>query len=147
RSAGFPSSNSRSISSCAWAMSSRRATVLAIPNDPRLRARTPVDTLESGWGMAEDVKKPLGRILVNQRALTPSQLDAALADAPTTGVPLASRLTEAGTVSELAALKALSEQSGVPGMDLNQVCIRLSELAILPREIAVRHKLLPVLVR
>src|SRR5262249_52116565 len=96
--------------------------------------------------MAEDVKKPLGRILVNQRALTPSQLDAALADAPTS-VPLASRLTEAGTVSELAALKAVSGQSGVPGMDLNQVCIRLSELAILPREIAVRHKLLPVLVR
>src|SRR5262249_10132977 len=71
----------------------------------------------------------------------------ALAENPASGAPLATRLTEAGTVTELAALKALSEQSGVPGMDLNQVCIKLSDLAIIPREIAVRHKLLPVLVR
>src|SRR5262249_40737148 len=38
-------------------------------------------------------------------------------------------------------------QSGVPGIDLAQVCIRLSDLTVLPREIAVRHKLLPVLAR
>ncbi|MEZ4301466.1 MAG: response regulator, partial [Polyangiaceae bacterium] len=68
-------------------------------------------------------------------------------DARAAGVPLATRLTDAGTVSEVEALKALSEQSGVPGIDLNQVCIRLTDLAILPREIAARHKLLPVLVR
>src|SRR5215813_9490900 len=97
--------------------------------------------------MTEDAKKPLGRILLRQRAISQPDLDKALANAQVGGPPLASRLIEAGALSEVAALKALSEQSGVPGMDLNQVCIRLSELAILPREIAVRHKLLPVLVR
>jgi DNA-binding response OmpR family regulator len=97
--------------------------------------------------MSQDAKKPLGRILLQQRAVTQAQLDAALEEARAAGVPLATRLTDAGTVSEVEALKALSEQSGVPGIDLNQVCIRLTDLAILPREIAVRHKLLPVLVR
>ncbi len=97
--------------------------------------------------MSQDAKKPLGRILLQQRAVTQAQLDVALEEARAAGVPLATRLTDQGTVSEVEALKALSEQSGVPGIDLNQVCIRLADLAILPREIAVRHKLLPVLVR
>jgi DNA-binding response OmpR family regulator len=96
--------------------------------------------------MTEDAKKPLGRILLSQRALTPADLDKALKDT-SSGSPLATRLTESGAVTELAALKALSEQSGVPGMDLNQVCIRLSDLALVPREIAIKHRLLPVLAR
>ena len=87
--------------------------------------------------MTEDAKKPLGRILLRQRAISQPDLDKALASASIGGPPLASRLIEAGALSEVAALKALSEQSGVPGLDLNQVCIRLSDLAILPREIAV----------
>lgn len=97
--------------------------------------------------MSQDAKKPLGRILLQQRAVTQAQLDTALEEARAAGVPLATRLTDTGAVSEVEALKALSEQSGVPGIDLNQVCIRLADLSILPREIAVRHKLLPVLVR
>ena len=48
---------------------------------------------------------------------------------------------------ELEALKALSEQHGVPGIDLSQICIRTSDLDILPREIAERHAILPVLMR
>jgi DNA-binding response OmpR family regulator len=97
--------------------------------------------------MTEDAKKPLGRILVRQNAITQPELELALEKATPGGPPLASRLTESGALSEIAALKALSEQSGVPGIDLNQVCIRLRDLDIVPREVAVRHKLLPVLVR
>ncbi len=95
--------------------------------------------------MTEDAKKPLGRILLKQRAVTQPELDRALAE--TSGKPLATKLTESGAVSEIAALKALSEQSGVPGIDLSQVCIRLTDLGIVPRELAQRHKLIPVLVR
>lgn len=98
--------------------------------------------------MTQDAnKKPLGRILLQQRAVTQPQLEQALLEARAKGVPLATNLTESGALSEVAALKALSEQSGVPGIDLNQVCIKLSDLSILPREIAAKHKLLPVLVR
>ncbi len=97
--------------------------------------------------MTEDAKKPLGRILLRQQAITQPELDKALQSATPGGPPLASRMIESGALSEIAALKALSEQSGVPGIDLNQVCIKLRDLDIVPREVALRHKLLPVLVR
>lgn len=97
--------------------------------------------------MGEDAKKPLGRILLQQKAITQAELDEHLTKARLSGVPLATELTESGAISEVAALKALSEQKGVPGIDLNQICVRLSDLDVLPREIALRHKLLPVLTR
>lgn len=48
---------------------------------------------------------------------------------------------------DLAALKALSEQHGVPSIDLSQLFLRLSDLDVLPREIAEKHAILPVQVR
>jgi len=47
----------------------------------------------------------------------------------------------------IEALRALSEKFGVPGLDLTQVAIPLEHLALLPREIALRHGVLPVLVQ
>lgn len=90
-------------------------------------------------------KKQLGRILLKQKAVSPEQLDEAL-DHPGEG-RLASRLMKEGAISGLAALKALSEQYGIPGLDLEQVCVKLSDLELLPRDIAERHLILPVLSR
>lgn len=95
--------------------------------------------------MSQGEKKQLGRILLQQRALTPEELDRALSERATGR--LASRLTAQGTITDLAALKALSEQHGIPGIDLAQVCLRLDDLDLLPREIAEKHLILPVLVR
>lgn len=89
-------------------------------------------------------KKQLGRILLKQQAISPEQLEQALGEP---GGRLASRLTEQGTITGLAALKALSEQHGIPGIDLDQVCVKLADLELLPREIAERHLILPVLSR
>lgn len=90
-------------------------------------------------------KKQLGRILLKQKAVSPEQLDRAL-EAPGGG-RLASKLMEEGAISGLTALKALSEQYGIPGLDLEQVCVKLADLDLLPREIAERHLILPVLSR
>ncbi|MCC6644041.1 MAG: response regulator [Polyangiaceae bacterium] len=49
--------------------------------------------------------------------------------------------------AEVEALRKLSEQHGVPGIDLGQICVRLDDLELLPREIAERRLILPVLVR
>ncbi len=49
--------------------------------------------------------------------------------------------------ADAEALKQLSEQHGVPGIDLGQICIRLTDLEILPRELAERRLILPALVR
>jgi DNA-binding response OmpR family regulator len=90
-------------------------------------------------------KKQIGKILLRQRALSPEQLDRALAEQK--GGRLASRLAAEGTISDVAALKALSEQHGIPGIDLTQICLKLDDLELLPREIAEKHLILPVLVR
>ena len=71
-------------------------------------------------------KKQIGKILLRQRALTPEQLDRALAEQK--GDRLASRLAAEGTISDVAALKALSEQHGIPGIDLTQLCLKLDDL-------------------
>jgi len=73
-------------------------------------------------GMSND-KKPLGRIALQKQ--------------PTGSDPSLS----------IDALRALSEKYGVPGLDLTQVAIPLDHLSLLPREIAVRHGVLPVLVQ
>ncbi|HEY3495049.1 MAG TPA: response regulator [Polyangiaceae bacterium] len=90
-------------------------------------------------------RKQIGKILLRQRALSPEQLERALAEKK--GGRLASRLAADGTITDISALKALSEQHGIPGIDLGQVCIRLETLDLLPREIAEKHLILPVLMR
>ena len=91
-------------------------------------------------------KKPIGRILLQQRAVSAGDLERALTEHDQGG-RLASRLANQGTISDVEALKALSEQYGIPGIDLSQICLRLSDLELLPREIAEKHLILPVLSR
>lgn len=97
--------------------------------------------------MTEQPKKAIGRILLEQRAIKQADLDRVLAQERPGAPPLATRLIQEGLVSELEALKALSTQRGVPGIDLSQVCILLAHLGTIPRDIALVHKLLPVLER
>lgn len=96
--------------------------------------------------MSDADKKQIGRILLQQKAIRPDQLEDALAHPEGRG-RLASRLRQQGAISDVEALKALSEQHGIPGIDLSQVCLRLDDLELLPREIAEKHLILPVLVR
>ncbi len=56
-------------------------------------------------------------------------------------------LVEEGAVDEVQALRALSEQHGIPGIDLTQIAIVLEQLDVVPREVAETHRILPVLVR
>ena len=99
--------------------------------------------------MATDEKKPLGRILLTRKLVSQEELDHALAEQKRTGgsKPLASYLTDTGIVREEDALRALSEQFGVPGIDLSQVAILLEHLGVVPRELAESQLMLPVLIR
>src|SRR5580658_1657464 len=101
--------------------------------------------------MAIDDKKPLGRILIKQKLVSEQELDRALREqeraSPASQKPLASRLTDAGVLQEVDALRALSEQHGVPGIDLAQIAILLEHLELVPREMCESHQILPVLVR
>lgn len=97
--------------------------------------------------MSQEKRKALGRYLLDQQAARQEDVERVAAEANPGGVPIATRLIEAGVVSEIEALKALSAQRGVPALDLNQICLKLADLATLPRDIALVHKLLPVLER
>ncbi len=90
-------------------------------------------------------KKQLGKILLQQRVISGQQLADALGSQREGR--LASHLTRQGVISETDALKALSEQHGIPGIDLSQVCINLEHLELVPREIAEKHQIVPVLIR
>lgn len=92
-------------------------------------------------------KAPLGKILLRRKAVTPEALDKALEAQKLDRRPLASALIEDGIVSEAEALKALSEQHGVPGIDLAQVAVATADLDLVPREVAEAQRILPVLVR
>jgi DNA-binding response OmpR family regulator len=99
--------------------------------------------------MAGDEKRPLGKILLQRKLVSQQELDAALRAQKKnpTPAPLASQLIDDGTVKEVDALRALSEQSGVPGIDLTQIVILLEHLDMVPRQLAETHRVLPVLVR
>src|SRR5258708_2857457 len=99
--------------------------------------------------MSGDEKRPLGKILLQRKLVSQADIDAALKaqKRSITPVPLASALVEEGAVDEVQALRALSEQHGIPGIDLLQIGIVLEQLDAVPREVAETHKILPVLVR
>jgi DNA-binding response OmpR family regulator len=96
-----------------------------------------------------DEKRPLGKILLQRKLVSQQELEAALKaqKRSVTPAPLASVLVDEGKVDEIEALRALSEQHGVPGMDLTQIAIVLEQLDVVPREVAETHRILPVLVR
>ncbi len=93
-------------------------------------------------------KKQLGKIMLKQRLVTPNELDELLQEQKShPGHRLASVAVESGKVKEVDLLKALSEQHGLPGIDLDQVVIPLDNLKLIPAEIAKRHSILPILVK
>jgi DNA-binding response OmpR family regulator len=96
-----------------------------------------------------DEKRPLGKILLQRKLVSQQDLEVALraqkrAISP---APIASQLVDQGAVGEVDALRALSEQYGVPGIDLTQIAIALEHLDLVPREVAETHRILAVLVR
>jgi len=95
--------------------------------------------------MPNDEKKAIGRILLARRLVSQETLDKALHDHEEQ--PLASFLTDRGTLKEEDGLRALSEQFGVPGIDISQLAIDLEHLAYVPRELAESRHMLPVLAR
>jgi DNA-binding response OmpR family regulator len=99
--------------------------------------------------MSSDDKRPLGKILLQRKLVSQEELEDALRTQRRSPLPapLASQLVDDGKLDELEALRALSEQHGVPGIDLTQVAIRLDDLDAVPREIVDSGLILPVLIR
>ncbi len=100
--------------------------------------------------MAEEKKQQqIGRILLKRKLISQDELDKQLEKQKLAddGVPLASRIVQSGAIAETDVLRALSEQLGVPGIDLNQVAIAAKTLDLVPREVASASLILPLLAR
>lgn len=94
--------------------------------------------------MSNKNKIQLGKILLKQKAVDAQELDSLLKDQR--GQRLASKALEEGLLDETQVLKALSEQHGIPAASLNEIELRLSNLDMIPKDIAVKHMILPMVV-
>jgi DNA-binding response OmpR family regulator len=88
-------------------------------------------------------KKQLGKILLKQRAVSPAELDRLLEEQKANpGARLASVAANAG-IDEVDLLRALSDQHQVPGIDLSQLVVPVSNLKLVPLEVARQYLILP----
>ncbi len=99
--------------------------------------------------MGENDKTQLGKILLKRKLVSPSQLNSILDEqqGERESGPherLASRVLNKGLTDEVRLLKALSEQAGIPAVNLDEVEIDLKCLDIIPLEIASQHVILPI---
>ncbi|MBX3273038.1 MAG: response regulator [Sandaracinaceae bacterium] len=93
-------------------------------------------------------KKQLGKILLRQKLVTPGELDDLLdQQAKTPGQRLGSTAVESGAVDEVDMLRALSEQHGLPGIDVAQTVVPTENLKLIPVDIARQYLILPFSVK
>jgi len=86
----------------------------------------------------------LGDFLVARAAITQQQLDEALSSQAQKGGRLGQRLIELGFIEEQELVEFLSQQYGVPALDLANLEIDESIIRIVPSEVARRYTILPV---
>lgn len=92
-------------------------------------------------------KKQLGKIMLAQKLVTADELSGMLEEQHKRGGKLASTAAREGRITITAALRALSEQHGVPAIDLRRQIVPLVNLQLIPFEIAREHVVLPVKVQ
>ncbi|MCP4600572.1 MAG: response regulator [Proteobacteria bacterium] len=94
--------------------------------------------------MNDKNKTQLGKILLKQKLVDANQLETLLNDQKADPERLASKALGKGLIDRTKALKALSEQHGVPAVNLDDVEIFLEALDVIPQDIALKHLILPV---
>ena len=86
----------------------------------------------------------LGDLLVKAKLVTPEQVDAALLSQRTEGGKFGEALIRIGAASEQDITETLSQQFGVPSIDLAHFEIDPSIIKVVPGEVARKYGVLPV---
>jgi DNA-binding response OmpR family regulator len=89
-------------------------------------------------------KAPIGKLLLERKKIDQAQLGAALELQRKQGGRLASILLEMGAAGEEDLLRALSEQLGVPAVDLASCILPLSAADLVPAQVASQASILPL---
>jgi len=88
--------------------------------------------------------RPLGQILMTKGILSEDQLRIALLEQMKSNQPIGKLLISLGFVSETTLREALSESLGRQSIDLSNAIVDPQALKLVPRDIALRHHLLPL---
>jgi type IV pilus assembly protein PilB len=86
----------------------------------------------------------LGEILIRAQLITQQQLKEALDYQRVNGGKLGLTLVKLGLVTDEQITQALSRQYGVPSVDLSKVEPDQNVIRLIPREVAIKHCVLPV---
>lgn len=86
----------------------------------------------------------VGDLLVKTGLISPEQLATAQESQKTSGGFLGSHLIKLGYISETDLLGVLSEQFGVPIVELENYSIQSTVLQLIPQNLAVKHSLIPL---
>ncbi len=86
----------------------------------------------------------LGELLVREKLITPLQLQKAVVEQRSTGGRLGHHLTKLGYIEENELTSFLSQQYGVPSINLADFEIDAEVLKLVPREVVQRHQVIPV---
>ena len=89
-------------------------------------------------------KKQLGKIMLAQKLVTADELSGMLEEQEKRGGKLASTAIREGRITVTDGLRVLSEQHGVPAVDLRKQVVVLANLQLIPVELAREHVVLPV---
>ena len=91
-----------------------------------------------------DPERLLGELLIARRIVSEDQLRIALHEQHKSNLPIGKQLVRLGFVSEATLRDALSESLGQRSIDLAKAIVDPLALALIPRALAMRHRLLPI---
>jgi general secretion pathway protein E/type IV pilus assembly protein PilB len=89
-------------------------------------------------------RRPLGQVLMAKGILSEDQLRIALLEQMKANQPIGKLLVSLGFVSEATLREALSESLGRQSIDLSNAIVDPQALKMVPRDLAMRHHLLPL---
>ena len=89
-------------------------------------------------------RQPIGQLLLAQGVISADQLRIALLEQSRSQQPLGPLLTALGFISEATLRDVLGESLGKKAIDLAHAIVDAAALALVPRDMATRHRLLPL---
>jgi type IV pilus assembly protein PilB len=86
----------------------------------------------------------LGELLLRDQIISPEQLQRAQEESRKSGDRLGNALIKTGAIPEEDLTQFLSKQYGVPAVNLSEFDIDADVIALVPKDVAMRHRVVPV---
>ena len=86
----------------------------------------------------------LGELLLREQIISAEQLQRAQEESRRSGERLGNSLIKMGAIEEEDLTQFLSRQYGVPAINLDEFDIEPEVIELIPKEVAIRHKVIPV---